>query len=155
MGGVVGTKWVYNYIKRHNQLRTRYSRQINHGRLKCHDPRVIQPWFDLVQHTIHKNGIQPEDIYNFDETGFAMGLIATAKVVTRADYHGQRAILQPGNQEWVISIECVNSIGFVLPPCIIFKSSKYQQYAWFDDLPNDWRIEISKNGWITDEIGLQ
>lgn len=29
------------------------------------------------------NGIRPEDIYNFDETGFAMGLIATTKVVTR------------------------------------------------------------------------
>ncbi len=28
--------------------------------------------------------ILPDDIYNFDETGFAMGLISTAKVVTRA-----------------------------------------------------------------------
>lgn len=48
---------------------------------------------------IDENGIQSEDIYNFDETGFAMGLIATAKVVTRAKYYGRRALLQPGNCE--------------------------------------------------------
>ena len=48
---------------------------------------MIRPWFDLVQCTINKNGIQPEDIYNFDETGFTMGLIATAKVVIRTEYY--------------------------------------------------------------------
>ena len=153
--GVVGSKWVYNYTNRHEELKSRYSRRYNYQRAKCEDPRIIQPWFELVRRTIDENGIQPEDIYNFDETGFAMGLIATAKVITRADYYGRRSILQPGNREWVTSIECVNSTGFVLPPCIIFKSTTYQQYAWFDDIPDDWRIEISQNGWTTDEIGLR
>ena len=151
----VGINWVYNYTKRHDELKSRYSRRYNYQRAKCEDPRVIQPWFDLVRRTIDENGIQPEDIYNFDETGFAMGLIATAKVITRAGYYGRRSVLQPGNREWVTSIECVNSTGFVLPPCIIFKSTTYQQYAWYDDLPNDWRIEISENGWTMDEIGLR
>ena len=31
-----------------------------------------------------QHGITLEDIYNFNETGFIMGLVATAKVVTRA-----------------------------------------------------------------------
>jgi hypothetical protein len=154
-GGVVGSKWVYNYTNRHEELKSRYSRRYNYQRAKCEDRRIIQPWFELVRRTIDEHGIQPEDIYNFDETGFAMGLIATAKVITRADYYGRRSVLQPGNREWVTSIECVNSTGFVLPPCIIFKSTTYQQYAWFDDIPDDWRIEISQNGWTTDEIGLR
>jgi hypothetical protein len=40
-----------------------------------------------------KNGIQDEDIYNFNETGFAMGLIATARVVTRAEIIGRPKLL--------------------------------------------------------------
>jgi hypothetical protein len=32
--------------------------------------------------------IQPNDIYNFDETGFAMGLIATIKVITSCEVYG-------------------------------------------------------------------
>jgi hypothetical protein len=34
-------------------------------------------------------GIQNKDIFNFDETGFEIGLIATTKVVTRADMPGK------------------------------------------------------------------
>jgi hypothetical protein len=151
----IGTKWVYNYTNRHPELKSRYSRRYNYQRALCEDPRIIQPWFDLVRRTIDENGIQTEDIYNFDETGFAMGLIATAKVITRAEYYGRRSILQPGNREWVTSIECVGATGFVLPPMVIFKSSVYQQYAWYDDLPSGWRIDISANGWTTDELGLR
>jgi hypothetical protein len=36
----------------------------------------------------------------FDETDFAMGLVATARVVTRADYYGKASLIQPGNREW-------------------------------------------------------
>ena len=50
-----------------------------------------------------------------------MGLIATAKVVTRAEYYGRRSLLQPGNREWVTSIECTGASGYSLPPMIIFK----------------------------------
>ncbi|KAJ5223195.1 uncharacterized protein N7469_009435 [Penicillium citrinum] len=39
------------------------------------DPKTLQAWFATVQRVIDENRIQPEDIYNFDETGFAMGLI--------------------------------------------------------------------------------
>ena len=97
-----------------------------------------------------------EDIYNFDETGFAMGLVATAKVITRADYYGKARILQPGNREWVTSIECINSTGWVLPPCIIFKGKVHIE-GWLEDieLPHGSRIEVSPNGWTTDEIGLR
>jgi hypothetical protein len=58
-----------------------------------------------------QHGILPEDIYNFNETGFAMGLTATAKVVTRLEYYGRRSVLQPGNWEWVTTIESISASG--------------------------------------------
>jgi hypothetical protein len=82
---------------------------------------AIKEWFLMVQRAIKENGIQPEDIYNFDETGFAMGLILSQKVVTRAEYYGRRSILQPSNREWVTAIEIICADGYSLPPCIIFK----------------------------------
>jgi hypothetical protein len=44
----------------------------------------------------------------------------------------------------------------VLPPCIIFKGKVHIQ-GWYKDieLPRDSRIEVSPNGWTTDEIGLR
>jgi hypothetical protein len=149
----VGEKWVYNFVKRHPGLSTRYSRRYNNERAKCEDPKIIQEWFNLIQKTILENGIDPDDIYNFDETGFAMGLIATAKVVTRAEYYGRASLLQPGNREWVTSIECISASGWALPPCIIFKAKSFIK-GWFDSSPKDWLFQKSDNGWTSHEIGL-
>ena len=44
-----------------------------------------------------QNGVAFEDIYNFDETGYAMGLVATAKVVTRAEMMEWPHLLQSDN----------------------------------------------------------
>ncbi|KAJ5280958.1 hypothetical protein N7478_006330 [Penicillium angulare] len=150
----VGINWSTNFVKRREELRTRFSKRYDYQRAQNEDPKSLRIWFKTVQCVIDENGIQPEDIYNFDETGFAMGLIATAKVITRAEYYSRRALLQPGNRKWVIAIESISASGFTLPPCIIFKGKVYIE-SWFDNLPDNWRFEVSQNGWTTDEIGVR
>jgi hypothetical protein len=150
----VGENWVTKFVKRHPSLSSRFSKRYNFERAQCEDPKIIRDWFSLVQKTILQYGIDPDDIYNFDETGFAMGLISTAKVVTRREYYGRRGLLQPGNREWVTTIECINSSGYALPPCVIFKGKVYIE-SWFDGLPDDWRFEVSLKGWTSNEIGLR
>ena len=92
----------------------------------------MEAWFKLVQNTIAKYGVREEDIYNFDETGFQMGVITTSKVVTAADK--PRAVsIQPGNRHWVTVIESISSTGWLLPPLIIFKGKQHQE-SWFTDI---------------------
>lgn len=151
----VGINWPSSFVKRRNELQSRFSRRYDYRRALNEDPKTLRSWFITVQNVINEHGIQPEDIYNFDETGFAMGLISSQKVVTRAEYYGRRSILQPGNREWVTAIEAICADGYSLPPCVIFKG-KVAIAGWFDEnLPKDWRIEVSSNGWTTDEIGLR
>jgi hypothetical protein len=61
-----------------------------------------------------------------------------------------------GFADYNTSIECISSTRYALPPCIIFKRKVYIQ-GWYEDpnIPHDWRFEISKNGWMNDEIGLR
>ena len=42
-------------------------------------------WFERVRDSIAKYGIHEDDIYNMDEIGFLMGLIATNKVITASE----------------------------------------------------------------------
>ena len=77
--------WVGSYIMRTPDIQTRFSRRYNYSRAEQEDPRVLNGWFKLVGDTITRYGIPPHDIYNFDATGFAIGLVSTAKVVTRAE----------------------------------------------------------------------
>ncbi|EED18891.1 pogo transposable element, putative [Talaromyces stipitatus ATCC 10500] len=151
----VGENWVYNLVKRRPEIESNFSRKYNYERAKCEDPKIIQKHFDRVREVISEYGILPEDIYNFDETGFAMGLCATAKIITGSDRYARPKLLQPGNREWVTAIEATNSTGWALPSYVIFKAKQYTRLGWFEDLPSDWRINISENGWTTDKIGLE
>jgi hypothetical protein len=133
----ISEKWIYRLVQRRPDIKSRFSRRYNYERAKCEDPKIIQEYFDHVREAILKYGILPEDIYNFDETGFAMGLCATAKVITGSDRYSRPYLLQPGNREWVTAIEAVNSTGWALPSYVIFKATKYSQEGWFEILPDD------------------
>ncbi|KAH8430991.1 uncharacterized protein LDX57_013069 [Aspergillus melleus] len=150
----VGEKWVSNFVARHETLKSRYSRQLDIKRAKCENPRTIQAWFDRVQLAIREYGILDEDIFNFDETGFCMGQVATAKVITRSTCEGKPFLVQPGNREWVTSIECINAAGWALPPYLILKGAVHIEGWYESQLPSTWRINLSPNGWTSNEISL-
>jgi hypothetical protein len=152
----VGNHWPAEFIKRRPNLSTRLSRKYDYQRALSEDPRIIEPWFDLVQRTIGKWGIASDDISNFDESGFAIGISATQKIVTSAEYHGKRALLQAGNREWVTSIECIRASGSVLPPLFVFKGKQFpeQLRPYLFSNQKGARLTMSLNGWTTNTIGL-
>ena len=81
----VGEKWVYNLVQRRPEIDSKFSRRYNYKRAKCEDLKIIKEHFNRVQDAISQYRILLEDIYNFNKTGFAIGLYATAKVITRSD----------------------------------------------------------------------
>lgn len=152
--GTIGRDWPTNFIKRKPEIKSKFNRKYDYARALCEDPQKIQAWFLLVQNVRAKYGILDEDIFNFDETGYMLGIASTTKVVTSVDRPKPKQI-QPGNREWATAIECVNSRGWCLPPMVIFKG-KVHLSAWYEnsDLPHDWRLAVSENGWTTNELGL-
>ncbi|KAF4547211.1 Hypothetical protein D9617_52g060320 [Elsinoe fawcettii] len=150
----VGQKWVYNIVKRTPQLVSVYNRKFDYQRACQEDPKVIQAWFDLVQETVDKYGVPEEDIWNFDETGFQMGVISTSKVITSSDRQGRPRTFQPGNREWVTVIEGINARGWSIPPFVIL-CGKVCLITWYQTgIPSDWRLAISDKGWTNDELSL-
>ena len=152
----IGVNWAQRFIKRQPQLSSKYTRAYDYQRAQCEDPEKLRAWFRLVTNMINKYGIVEDDIYNFDEVGYAMGLIGTTRVVTNSDRRGRPVTLQPGDREWVTSIECINSCGWALPPMLIF-AGKVHISTWYQnaEIPRDWVIALSDNGWTNDDLGLQ
>jgi hypothetical protein len=100
----VRLRWADRFVQRHPELTMAFRRRIDYQRAKCEDPEVVRAWFTLVRNMIAKYGIQEVDIYNFDETGFLMGMLSSAKVVTSSERRGKPRTKQPGNREWVTVI---------------------------------------------------
>jgi hypothetical protein len=93
--------------------------------------------------------------YNFDETGFVMGVIMSGMVVTGTERRANPKKVQPGNREWVTAIESINAEGWALPPFIIV-AGQYHLSSWYRDsnLPADWTITTTTNGGTDNEMGL-
>jgi DDE superfamily endonuclease/Tc5 transposase DNA-binding domain len=151
----VGKNWTSNFVRRQPDLRTRFNRAIDYQRVLSEDPDAYNAWFRLVRNTIDKYGIQEEDIYNFDETGFVMGQISSEMVVTSSERQNRPRTTQQGNREWVTVIQGVSSYGYTLPPYIIV-AGKNHLSSWSENspLPHNWVIAVTSNGWTTNERGL-
>jgi hypothetical protein len=152
----VGTRWASNFVKRHPDLKTRFFRKYDYQRAKCEDPTIIRDWFRLVTNTIAKYGIRSNDIYNFDETGFMMGMIQSGMVVTGTERREKPKSVQPGNREWITVIQSINAEGWSIPPFII-GAGQYHLANWYreSNLPGDWVIATTQNGWTDNETGLE
>jgi hypothetical protein len=109
-----------------------------------------------VENTIAKYGIDLADIYNFDETGFMMGIIASGMVITGADRRGNPKSVQPGNREWVTVIQAINAEGWAIQPFIVV-AGQYHLANWYQEsnLPGDWAIATTQNGWTDNKTGLE
>ena len=103
-----------------------------------------------------KYGIVDTDIYNFDETGFMIGVILTAIVVTSLERAGRAKAKQPGNREWVTVIQAVNTLGWSVPPFVVMKG-KYILLSWYNEfkLLKGWRLSVSDNRWTINQIRLE
>ena len=81
---------------------------------------------------IAKYGIQEEDIYNFDETGFLMGMLSSVKIVTSFERCSQPCTKQFGNREWVTVIQGVCADGWTLSPYFVVKG-KHRLLPWYQN----------------------
>jgi hypothetical protein len=118
------------------------------------DFSTIKSYFDNLGELLREHKYPPTAIYNVDETGFSIGS-SRKSVVLLDQLDKRREKKQPGRQEWITSLECVNAAGVTLPPCLIFKGENLNS-GW---IPNetlaDWKSITSKKGWTFDLIGFE
>jgi len=80
----IGDSWIQWFLYRHPTLQTVYSRAIEAAR-KDVTKEDLHWWFEEFEKTIKEKNIQTGDIYNMDETGFAIGTVQRSYVVVNKD----------------------------------------------------------------------
>jgi hypothetical protein len=85
-----------------------------------------------------------------------MGKMTTQVVVTGSERRGRPKSIQPGNREWATVVAAINAAGWAIPPFLIL-TGKYHLSAWYEEveIPRDWVIAVSDNGWTTNELGVE
>jgi hypothetical protein len=152
----VGKCWTDRFVARRPELCTRFSRPYDYQRALQEDPHVLDAWFRLVVNMRAKYGIQDCDFYNFDETGFMMGMIRVGMVVTRSERIGRPKAIQPGNREWATAICSVAADGHIVPPFLCI-AGRFHLAAWYSSghIPSNWVVKTTQNGWTDHNTGLE
>ncbi|KAJ5112092.1 hypothetical protein N7532_000137 [Penicillium argentinense] len=76
-------KWLKRFLQRHPKYNIRRRKSLDIERLHAHDKSLIQEWFQRFQNAFDLYGVQPEDLYDFDETGFQIGIGKDQWIITR------------------------------------------------------------------------
>jgi hypothetical protein len=95
----VGRHWAERFVTRSDQLKIAFNRAKDRQRILQEDPEIISAWFKLVEDTKAKYSVHDDDVHNFDETSFQMGIIGSMKVVTGAERRARPELVQPGDRE--------------------------------------------------------
>ena len=150
----IGKGWVRRFLQRHNELSAVRPRSIEMARVKAVSRKRLQQWFDDLHDVLEKYRILPENIYNMDETGFAIGEREVSRVIINVQMR-QRLQAKPGRQEWVSIVECVCADGSVVPPLVIFKAESFSTEWIPANIYSTWKFSYNSRGWTSNEHGIQ
>ena len=110
---------------------------------------------------MEKYNITAENLYNWDEKGFLLGLAQTTKrIITLHALKSGRIMgaSQDGSREFISLLACVCADGTKLPPALIYKGESGDLMdSWVTDfgVGDDAYFTSSANGWSCNDLGLQ
>jgi Tc5 transposase DNA-binding domain len=105
-----GRDWVARFMSRHPPLLSARIKLTEATRIKDVSVDRLTKWFEDLQRVIKEYKIEPGNLYNMDESRFAIGDIEASQRIINATIR-QAFQEKPGRQEWVTSIECVCADG--------------------------------------------
>ena len=149
----VGQHWGQRFLRAHLEYRVQKQKTLDVKRKSAEDPEAVKNWFKEFKKVIDDHGIQVNDIWNCDETGFRIGVGRGQWIVTR-EFNRQTFYTVSDNRETVTIMEAISGGGLVIPPMIIVAATRFMA-RWFDDLPDGYCLAYSDEGYINDVLSLE
>lgn len=151
----VSKMYGYNFIKRlppHITLRTQKPMEKSRIEAESHGPLIH--WYEVFAKFLDDHEIEAHELYNWDETGFQLGIGTKQNVVSTRE---NETIATGGIGENITGIECISADGWVMHPWFLIRGSEHME-DWYDgdDDPLGYRIiKPTANGWTDDRTAIQ
>jgi hypothetical protein len=113
-----------------------------------------------LHYGIKKYNIPPENIYNWDEKGFIIGITnQTQHIMSLEAIRAGRIqfALTDGNREFVTLLACICADGTKIPVGLIYKGESHDlQDTWVEDVDDSDEVYFAtlENGWTCNSLGL-
>jgi hypothetical protein len=113
-----GKNWHKAFEKRHPELKSRKSKAVDSKRHVSNIHNKVVDWFQVIGKELRDSEIDPQNVYNMDETGIMLCMLSSIKVlVGKNDVRNYRGA--GVRRSMVTAIECISADGRSLDPMII------------------------------------
>lgn len=157
-GGKAGLTWYEKFVSRNMVLMPAFKERNNHRKRRSESSEMTKKWFEVVKSTIQKHDIQADDIYSFGEIVFTLGPTLSTEMVKiipvvyslhRSKYY------RPKSGQRVTLIQGIGAKGSTIPPFIIFAGDQHASSRLKKDIPEEWSINGSAEGLITNDLSIE
>ena len=145
-----GKDWLRGFMKRNN-LSLKKANMISAARKSATaNPFIINDFYDVIERIIKEKNLQPNQIWNCDESGFPTDP-QKCRVVGVKGKEALKVTFGAGREN-ITTLAVCSASGKALDPLIVF-AGKNLQSTWRGENPlKDTFYSISQNGWMTTEV---
>ncbi|KXG47416.1 uncharacterized protein PGRI_012860 [Penicillium griseofulvum] len=150
----ISKAWVDRFIKRlPDDLKPSKVRSVKKKHIDAEDQETLEQWYRRLEALIA--GVSPENIYNFDDTIFQIGLGKKPRlVVTRRD-----SPLPPLNRtycEWITTIECIAADGWAADPFAVIQGDHYfDEWLTYDGTAENAMFMMNPSGRVDEKAACE
>jgi hypothetical protein len=148
----VGKHWASRWLARNTRYKRTKAAPMEVARKLAEQPDGILHWFSKLKDIMDSYSVQPDDLWNMDETGCRIGVNRNQYVYT----YRNRTISMPSsnNRELITLVESVSATGASIGPMVIIKAATLLE-NWAIDLPKHYLINLTESGYSTDTTTLE
>lgn len=148
----VSVSWTTRFIKRTGCLRHR-TKPLSAERKAAQKRADIELHFEKFRRRYQELRMKPENLHNFDETGFRIGCLSGQIVFTQTDK--QVYISDPNNREIVTSMESISGTGKTTDPMMIMVGLLMKEKHFPEGLNDGIRLAMSESGYTNDILSFE
>jgi hypothetical protein len=149
--GTPGEDWFLSFKKRHS-LSLKTPQNVEFARKNATDSFIIYGYFDILKKVLDDNNIEPQNIWNLDETSICIDS-TKSKVVGARGVRATRTTSTSGRENTTVLV-MASATGEKAPPLIVFKGAHIWD-QWIAPKDTEYPGTVyaaSKNGWMESEI---
>jgi hypothetical protein len=139
---IPGSDWTRSFIKRHNELTTRFASNIKRVRAGITE-ETINEYFENL--TKELNDVPTSNTWNFDETNLTDDPGQKRVLTKRGTKYPER--IMNSSKSAISLMFCGNADGEVLPPYVVYKAEALWT-TWTEGGPKGARYNRTKSGWF-------
>ena len=139
------------FYRQHPKVSLRHAEPLSYARAAVNNPSIINKYFDLLEETIHLNGLtkRPGQIFNCDETGMPLSQ-KSPKVVAQVGQKHPYSVTC-GDKSQMTILACASASGYNIPPMVVFDRKHIQADMTANEVPGTF-YGLSKTGWMDGEL---